>query len=162
MQRDLIDAVAATLQNPETVERSHGGVASAGIFDFEQFHSSSGSKPATTHQPTHHTESVSSTLSLSNNMVPIHNNLQQNELSAAEMAISSDNAAEQEEEEEEEEQVDVVEYILDVKEENGAKFFLLKWLGYPDTDCTWEPEENLRHGSEQLIYEFYQKRLLGT
>ncbi|XP_077559638.1 chromobox protein homolog 1-like [Haemaphysalis longicornis] len=37
----------------------------------------------------------------------------------------------------------VVERILDKRVRNGRAQYLLKWSGYPCSECTWEPEENL-------------------
>jgi len=37
----------------------------------------------------------------------------------------------------------VVEKIIECRMKNGAKEYLLKWIGYDDKDNTWEPESNL-------------------
>ena len=44
--------------------------------------------------------------------------------------------------------------------------FKVKWVGYPDTEFTWEPEANLRHDmgstAELMIQKFRQKRSSAT
>lgn len=42
-----------------------------------------------------------------------------------------------------------VEDILQSKEENGERIFLVKWKDYPH-DNTWEPEKNLANASEAI------------
>jgi len=36
-----------------------------------------------------------------------------------------------------------VERIVDKRIQNGQKLYLIKWEGFPDSECTWEPVENL-------------------
>ena len=37
----------------------------------------------------------------------------------------------------------VVEKILDDTIENGVHYFKVKWVGFSEADCTYEPAENL-------------------
>jgi hypothetical protein len=37
----------------------------------------------------------------------------------------------------------IVEKIIDKKVRVGQVFYLVKWLNYPDNNCTWEPEAKL-------------------
>src|SRR5436305_11295607 len=43
-----------------------------------------------------------------------------------------------------------VERILDHRQRHKQKEYLVKWMGYPDHDATWEPSTNLTHVSELL------------
>jgi hypothetical protein len=59
----------------------------------------------------------------------------------------------------EEEKEFEVEQILDHRDYEQIKLreFLVKWLGYDDTENTWELEENLRHCKERI--QDYWKRV---
>jgi Chromo (CHRromatin Organisation MOdifier) domain len=50
-----------------------------------------------------------------------------------------------------------VEMILDVQPQGrGRKMhYLVKWKGYPTSDNSWEPKENVH--VEELIKEFYKR-----
>uniref|UniRef100_A0A1B6EPS8 Chromo domain-containing protein n=1 Tax=Cuerna arida TaxID=1464854 RepID=A0A1B6EPS8_9HEMI len=50
----------------------------------------------------------------------------------------------------------VVERIVDVRTRRGVKHYFIKWSGYPDSENTWEPEENLT--CPELIEEFKRKQ----
>ncbi len=51
-----------------------------------------------------------------------------------------------------------VEKIVDRRlSSNGKVFYLVKWLGYPDEDNTWEPASNLSN-VKIMIEEFENKR----
>lgn len=43
-----------------------------------------------------------------------------------------------------------VEEILQSKEENGVRLFLVKWKGFEHDTNTWEPEKNLTNASEAI------------
>ena len=53
-----------------------------------------------------------------------------------------------------------VEKILSKRIVNGKVLYYLKWLGYPESENTWEPEENLECPS--LIYDFEKQRVLKS
>jgi hypothetical protein len=46
-----------------------------------------------------------------------------------------------------------VEKLLDIKYENGEKYYLVKWKGFGPSENTWEPIKNLIH-SRDMIKEF--------
>nr|QEP99640.1 polycomb group heterochromatin-associated protein HP1-like protein [Dugesia japonica] len=54
------------------------------------------------------------------------------------------------------EEIFYVEKILEMKYENGKRLFFLKWEGFPDSENTWEPEENLE--CPELIKEFLKEQ----
>lgn len=43
-----------------------------------------------------------------------------------------------------------VEDILQSREEDGVRLFLVKWKGYPPDNNTWEPERNLINASDAI------------
>jgi len=51
----------------------------------------------------------------------------------------------------------IVEKIMDKKTHNGVVKYKVKWLGYPTSQCTWEPLENLDNCLE--LVDEYQSRL---
>ena len=49
-----------------------------------------------------------------------------------------------------------VEEILDAKFDHGKLLFLVKWLGWPSSENSWEDESNLENAPE-IISDFYRK-----
>jgi|JI6StandDraft_1071083.scaffolds.fasta_scaffold314808_1 hypothetical protein len=50
-----------------------------------------------------------------------------------------------------------VEKILDMKEQGGKRYYLVKWLNWDVKTCTWEEESNVEH-LKSLIKEYHQSR----
>ncbi|XP_061170404.1 uncharacterized protein LOC133179726 [Saccostrea echinata] len=48
------------------------------------------------------------------------------------------------------------EKIMNEKSESGKSFYLVKWIGYPEEDNTWEPEENF---DPALIQEYKDNKM---
>ena len=47
----------------------------------------------------------------------------------------------------ERENICIVEKIIKMKIQKGKKYFLVKWVGFPASDNTWEPKEHLSEGA---------------
>lgn len=43
-----------------------------------------------------------------------------------------------------------VEAIVDSKVKNGKRYYLVKWVGWPESDNTWEPEINLSNADDLI------------
>lgn len=43
-----------------------------------------------------------------------------------------------------------VEEILQSKEENGVRWYLVKWRGYPYNNNSWEPEGHLKNATDAI------------
>lgn len=72
---------------------------------------------------------------------------------------SKEDEEEDDDDEEEEEGVYVVEGIKEHRfEVDGSLFLLVKWKGYEDlADQTWEPEDGLKEGAEDVLNAYYKK-----
>ena len=73
---------------------------------------------------------------------------------------NEENENENEGEGEEDEQEYEVEAILKHRQRGRKKEYLIKWVGYPDSENTWEPEEHLTDVQEMLksYWEDYNAR----
>ena len=51
-----------------------------------------------------------------------------------------------------------VEKIIDMKQMGRRRktYYLVKWKGYPTSDNSWEPQENIH--ADELIKEFQERR----
>jgi hypothetical protein len=49
-----------------------------------------------------------------------------------------------------------VEYIKDSRLQRNKLEYLVKWKGYPQEECTWEPADNLTH-AKKLVSDFHSK-----
>lgn len=54
----------------------------------------------------------------------------------------------------------VVEKICDQRNNNGVTEYYIKWLNYPETQCTWESEDQLQ--CSELLADFHAKRKTNT
>lgn len=50
-----------------------------------------------------------------------------------------------------------MEKILDMKEQDGKKYYLVKWEGWDIKTCTWEEGSNVAH-LKSFIKEYHQSR----
>jgi hypothetical protein len=57
-----------------------------------------------------------------------------------------------------EEKLYEVREILDHKRENGKDYWYVSWLGYGPEDNCWEPDEYVRDGAADAIYEYLSKQ----
>ena len=55
-------------------------------------------------------------------------------------------------------EVYVVEAILDERRRRGKLEYLVKWEGYPWSENSWEPAENVTWGAQDAIHEYQEDR----
>lgn len=59
-----------------------------------------------------------------------------------------------------------VEYLFGERSRRSRTEFKVKWVSYPDTEFTWEPESNLRHDlgstAQKLINDYRSRRLAAV
>ena len=55
-------------------------------------------------------------------------------------------------------EVYVVEAILDERQRRGKLEYLVKWEGYPWSENSWEPAENVTWGAQDAIHEYQEDR----
>lgn len=58
----------------------------------------------------------------------------------------------------EEEEIYDVERIIKDRVFRGKKQYLIKWLGYPESECTWEDEDNIYCDDLKVEYENGKKK----
>ncbi|KAF0419068.1 chromatin organization modifier domain-containing protein [Gigaspora margarita] len=61
-----------------------------------------------------------------------------------------------EDEDKEEEEIYEVEQVLQHKEKRGVKYYLIKWKGFGEDECTWEAETNVY--ADDLVEEYWTKK----
>ena len=55
-----------------------------------------------------------------------------------------------------------VERLLDIQERDGVECVLVQWLGFDESEATWEPLKQIREDLPELVEQFLEDRKVAT